>query len=150
MRGPARILRADLRPDPAAVRVTLVHLCADLVRMGLPPEAAATVELVLAEVLNNIVEHAFAPGQAGRIAVMLRAGADHVLCEVRDDGCGMPGGRLPGADVTMTGPDPLALAEGGYGWFLIRSLAQGVTYDRGPAGNRLRFRVPVTRPTEVQ
>ena len=135
------VLRADLPPDPVAVRVALVRLVADLLQRGLQADDAATLELVLAEVLNNIVEHAFAGGDEGAISVALVPRADHVDCEVRDTGGPMPGNALPeGCCPDATGGPP-TLSEGGYGWFLIRSLSDGLTYARTDKGNQLRFRV---------
>ncbi len=94
-----------------------------------------TAEIVLAEVLNNIVEHAFA-NQGGDITLRLarRDGALH--CTVSDTGAPMPGLCLPEGQVQPL--NNLAdLPEGGFGWVLIRSLTQGLAYRRSNGINRL-------------
>lgn len=96
-----------------------------------------TAQIVLAEVLNNIVEHAYA-GQGGRIDLTLSTGADGLRCVVTDCGEPMPSGRLPKG----RSPRPGDLPQGGFGWFLIRSLARDLRYSREGGRNELSFRLP--------
>jgi serine/threonine-protein kinase RsbW len=98
-------------------------------------------ELVLAEVLNNIVEHAFAGQPDGRIDIDITAAQSGVTCCIQDNGRAMPGEVLPGGnlpDIRVAVPD---LPEGGFGWHLIRSLTSDLTYARTGDGNSLRFTV---------
>jgi serine/threonine-protein kinase RsbW len=130
------------RADPLTVRAVLQRLVADLERRSVPPVARGTAEIVLAEALNNIVEHAYAEG-GGEIDVHLELAAEGLRCAIVDRGAPMPGlalpeGRLPcgaGADAP----------EGGFGWFLIRNLAFDLRYDRGDGFNRLTFLLPTDR-----
>lgn len=97
----------------------------------------STAEIVVAEVLNNIVEHAYAsaPGPI-RLWVALEPGQ---LCfRIEDEGRPMPDRQLPGGIL----PAPDDLAEGGFGWHLIRALATDLQYDRRGPVNCLRFRLP--------
>jgi serine/threonine-protein kinase RsbW len=131
-----------------------------------PDTVRGSIELVLAEVLNNIVEHALADPapEAGRcpaearpararsplqdtvpglimLDMQIQGGALH--CVVRDEGRGMPDGRLPAGrrpDLDSARDD---LPEGGYGWFLIRNLTRDLRYCREPGGNRLSFAIPL-------
>ena len=48
-----------------------------------------------------------------------------------------------------TSPEPARLREGGYGWFLIRSLARALTYQRVGDTNCLTFWVPVDHKLPV-
>lgn len=96
----------------------------------------AVAELVLAEVLNNVVEHAYC-GQGGRIDLSLRRKGGCLSIRVADRGRPYSGGALP-ADVSPR-PD----AEGGFGWGLIRALASGIAYRRVGPWNVLVFRVPL-------
>lgn len=96
-------------------------------------------ELVLAEVLNNVVEHAY--GEAGgRVEVSLQKGPGGVQCLITDEGRAMPGGELPegrlpgGPEINLSD-----LPEGGFGWHLIRSLSTDLTYARVDGQNRLSF-----------
>jgi len=63
-------------------------------------------------------------------------------CRVLDDGRPMPEGRLPcGREDWPTARDQLP--EGGFGWFLIRTLAMDLCYNRIEGRNRLAFRLTV-------
>ena len=104
---------------------------------GLPEALCGTVEIVLAEALNNIVEHAYADGKAGGIGLHAVLGPAGLTCTLSDRGTaltapGLPAGRLP--DI---GAEPGALPEGGFGWFLIRSLTREVRYHRDGGISRL-------------
>jgi serine/threonine-protein kinase RsbW len=138
---PPGAIRRSIAADPVAVRTALVAISAGLSARGIPPERCATAELVLAEVLNNIVEHAYAGGP-GRIHVAISALPDVLHYRVRDGGRPMPGGapppgRLPDADADD-------LPEGGFGWFLIRELSRSLQYRRDGDRNLLSFHVPLS------
>ncbi|HMO06518.1 MAG TPA: ATP-binding protein [Paracoccaceae bacterium] len=124
--------------DPASVRAGLCALMAAPPLAGLPSDLRQDAELVLAEVLNNIAEHAYAAGP-GPIEVQLLPDRGGFACIVRDRGTAMPGGTLPaGLPPSPDGPNP---PEGGFGWHLIRSLVQDLSYVRDAAGNKLTFRI---------
>lgn len=129
--------------DPAAVRGALATLLAAPPILGLAADDRGTVELVLAEVLNNVAEHAYAGG-SGPVEVDLRATAGGLACRIADVGLGMPDGRLPAG--LLPSADPGAaddLPEGGFGWHLIRSLTADLTYARSAGQNRLTFLIPL-------
>lgn len=132
-------LRLEFPAAPAAVRIALDRFLAALPVADLPPNLRANAEIVLAEVLNNIVEHAYAGG-GGSIELAIRADATGLHCLVCDHGNAMPGGFAPYGDL----PDSLGedLPEGGFGWHLIRSLARDICYRRDMGVNRLSFRLP--------
>jgi serine/threonine-protein kinase RsbW len=139
------VLRLRLVAEPAAVRVALVRIAAELERRAIPAERAAAAELVLAEVLNNIAEHAFAGAPPGAVEVSLRFAGGAIACEVRDGGRPMPGGRPPAPTPPLaTAESRRDLPEGGFGWFLILSLAEELEYFRDGRRNVLRFRLPLT------
>jgi serine/threonine-protein kinase RsbW len=137
---------ADLRrvfpANPLAVRENLGQMQGLHPLTALTPDHLATVELVLAEVLNNVAEHAYAGGD-GDVEVVLSLGPDGLLCRVSDTGAPMPEGALPAGDLpdlSDAGFDDLP--EGGFGWHLIRTLTQGLAYARSRGCNRLTFMVP--------
>ena len=99
-----------------------------------------TAEIVLAEVLNNIVEHAYAD-QAGNITLRLVRHDGALHCTVSDTGAPMPGLCLPEGQFQPL-KDLADLPEGGFGWFLIRSLVTELTYQRIDGENRLSFILP--------
>ncbi len=108
---------------------------------GISAENIGSISIVLAEALNNVVEHAFADGQEGEITLVIRARNKSLMFEVRDGGRPMPQGRAPSGTNPADGHDQLAtMPEGGFGWFLIRELVQDLIYDRKDGENLLLFR----------
>ena len=129
-----------LPADALSVRDGLRRAFAAEPLLSLTEDDRGTAQIVLAEVLNNVVEHA---GAAGRGPILLALSLDGGLlhCRVEDGGEAMPGGALP------AGPprDPAALPEGGFGWHLIRLLCLGLRYERAGDRNRLSFSLPAER-----
>lgn len=103
------------------------------------------VEIVLAEVLNNIVEHAYQGCGEGAIRLHVTLLDRCVSIEVRDDGLPMPERRAPeGQRPAVWAGQPVEdLPEGGFGWSLIRNLCHDVDYHRRGGENRLRVTVPL-------
>lgn len=134
-----RVTSISIVADARAVRTALEVLMRAPALAGLAPDARGTVELVLAEVLNNVVEHAYAR-YPGEIAVTLTLAADHLHCAVTDSGLPMPDDRLPQGDPPGLGGD---LPEGGFGWNLIRTLTTHLSYCRRGGRNHLEFVLPV-------
>lgn len=134
---PDRTLTFDA--DPAAIRGALKRLLASPPLSGLPGDQRSMAELVLAEVLNNVAEHAY--GEAGgKAEIRLCKQADGVRFLIIDQGRPMPDGRLP--EGRLPGGPDLALEdlpEGGFGWHLIRSLCTDLSYARVGGQNRLSF-----------
>jgi two-component sensor histidine kinase len=60
----------------------------------IPGEVATPLAVVLNELMQNAVDHAFpaADGKHGTVRVVLSRAADEVLVDVVDDGVGLPGG----------------------------------------------------------
>lgn len=108
-------------------------------------EDAGSLELALAEALNNIVEHAYAGRAPGvvSVSVMRNAAGDALLCRIEDDGLPMPGLTLPEGRMQPIAARIEDLPEGGWGWALIRALTEGITYARQAGRNRLDFRLPI-------
>ena len=127
--------------DVVSVRGGLSELFAFPSLARLSEDSRGTVEIVLAEVLNNIAEHAYARFP-GKIEVWVTAHDSLLLVRVADSGLPMPGGELPGGK--LSGATEIQdLPEGGFGWFLIRSLTRELTYLREGGHNRLSFCVDV-------
>lgn len=135
------LIRLRLPASRPAVRAALRDVGATLARFGLDQEVCSVTELVLAEALNNVVEHAYRDGD-GDIALDLDLAACGLAVTLRDKGRSLPDGLLPTGTLPAIGPDRDSLPEGGFGWFLIRQLGRDLTYEHGPDGNRLRFVLP--------
>jgi serine/threonine-protein kinase RsbW len=122
-----------------AVRDRLIQMSAAPPMTDLPPDLHGLAQIVLAEVLNNIVEHAH-DGLEGEISVTLWRDGQGLACRIIDGGRAMPGGQLPAGGLPEIEDQPLDdLPEGGFGWHLIRSLTAGLQYRRIADRNELDF-----------
>jgi serine/threonine-protein kinase RsbW len=148
------------RPEPGAAELAPVHLerrfrsgdletraalqdiCGGLAAVGIGADDVATVELVLAEVLNNVSEHAYADG-AGPVEVLIAARGPGLTCRVRDRGQPMPRGELPDPPYPPFLPAD-ALPEGGFGWHIIRCLTSDLAMERREGWNELRMTIPLS------
>ena len=110
---------------------------------GLSGEEMGTIEIVLAEALNNVVEHAYPEGEPGVVHLSLRLRRSGLMVEIRDQGRTMPNGRAPIGDHPMAAADEDPMPEGGYGWYLIRELVSDLIYDRRDGENILVFRLAI-------
>jgi serine/threonine-protein kinase RsbW len=131
------------RSGDLETRIALAEVCARLAAAGIDEDDIGTVELVLAEVLNNISEHAY-PAEGGPVALGVDLAGDALVCEVIDEGGPMPLGRVPDSALPEIAP-PDHLPEGGFGWHIVRCLVSDLDYWRQPNGNRLRLRIPLSR-----
>lgn len=131
-----------LASDAVAVRNGLKTLVTSPPLSCLAEDERGTAEVVLAEALNNIVEHAYA-ATSGVIEVRLATLSVGIACQITDSGAAMPGSVLPaGVLPDMANRSLEDLAEGGFGWFLIRSLTTDLCYRRDGPMNRLSFTLP--------
>ena len=99
----------------------------------------------LAEACNNIVEHAYPVGDTIKAMIGLDIADDRggLQITLRDRGLPMPDGQLPGIAWPAIDPDdPLTLPEGGFGWPLLRGMAQALCLSRQSGQNILRFHLP--------
>lgn len=131
--------RVSIPGEPLAVRDGLRVICSSELARGLSEDERGTMEIVLAEVLNNIVEHAYCENP-GEIEVALKLSFDSLAVTVVDHGLPMPGGKAPSGHLKPIG-DFDDLPEGGFGWHLIRTLSRELVYQRKNGTNRLSFRL---------
>lgn len=91
------------------------------------------LELCLAELLNNIVEHAYDEDPDHAFTITARVIGDAIHLTIEDEGC-VNGALL--ADVSAPRAAVGAeLAEGGYGVTLLRTIADTVDYKRRGSRN---------------
>lgn len=126
---------------PLAVRQGLLAILDHPILVDLSESARGSAELVLAEALNNIVEHAYQAAE-GTIEVRLQRRSLWLCCYLVDAGAPMPNNELPAGLAQTIGADQ-DLAEGGFGWFLIRTLTTDLVYRRIDARNHLSFQLNV-------
>lgn len=126
------------------VRDILEEVFDRLCPLCLEQEDLSAVELVLAEVLNNVLEHAYAyPEMCGPICVAIEHSPRGLHFTILDKGRAMPQGRKPLGDAVKTDVALNDLPEGGFGWFLIENIAHDVCYHRSNGENKLALRMSV-------
>ncbi|WP_158243215.1 ATP-binding protein [Acidimangrovimonas sediminis] len=161
-------LRLDFAADPMAVRRALQFVVEALEDRGVAADDRALAEVLLAEVLNNVVEHAYdrrggwieielsvsclpgpMPGVVPAAVTAGGGGGRPVAPAVAQSSRAELGfvvydwGRaLPGGTLPDGRLPPIAageLPEGGFGWYLIRALASDLNHGREGGRNWLRF-----------
>jgi two-component sensor histidine kinase len=124
------------------VRLTAQHMIppdlqADITVEGesllLPSRPATSLALVINELVQNALEHAFDGRTEGRIQILLNRTPEDMLVEIRDDGVGFdPEAPLPhlGLEITRT---------------LVRDdLCGTLTFHSDAAGTQALIRIPRT------
>ncbi|PSL21295.1 ATP-binding protein [Shimia abyssi] len=132
-------IQFELQGTPHAVRAALLQLREETYANGEALANMGSLEIVLGEVLNNVVEHALAGRVDGLIVVRCLHESSEWRVIVRDNGIHMPNGKLPpgvAPDVDTTREN---LPEGGFGWSLVRMLARDLHYERSADWNVLSF-----------
>ncbi len=124
-----------------SVRAALQRFAEGGVLGSVTDDRRDAVLIALAEVLNNIAEHAYG-GMAGPVTVNLRRGAGAVTVRVLDKGDTAP------LFACAEAPDPAHLPEGGFGLPLIRALAEGLVQQRRLGCNVLCLRFSAHSPPE--
>jgi serine/threonine-protein kinase RsbW len=112
--------------------VILSRICAAIRHAGLGA-LCDTAQIVLAEALNNVAEHAYGANTLGAVSVRVERWDNDLCLRITDWGSPVPTTTLTSKEP----PDPLSLSEGGYGWFLIGTLVTDLTYDRQGCRNDL-------------
>ncbi len=69
--------------------------------VSLPSRQATSLALVVNELLQNALEHAFPGRSRGQVVISLMAGPDALRVEVRDDGVGLPEDFSPGRSADL-------------------------------------------------
>ncbi len=146
-RYPARLVETEMSQtlsltftaSEIALRTALAQVIRFLQEGGFSKDFQGVVELVLAEIINNITEHAYAGRQDGQVDLRIRTRSDTVLFTIYDLGAPMPGGEAPSGKPQDLDCALQDLPEGGFGWFLIRELTEDLFFTRIEKQNRLTF-----------
>jgi len=152
-------LTSPLRPDPlfsrqfsasdAAVRILLAELRGWLTCLGMDEDICGSVEIVMAEALNNIVEHAYSGAGKGLVDVSVTQQTAQLSFTIRDEGQPMPGLRLPDNQLPDANGPLAELPEGGFGWFLIHHLTRQLSYERQGDQNLICFEIATNNASKV-
>lgn len=132
------LLIASVDANPNGVRWAMIQLVKRLTAKNYGDELLQKCELVLAEVLNNVVEHALAGQAQQKIFLHVTTTPKSLECEIVDRGISMPEGKLPDGHIPQHNSPMEDLPEGGFGWYLIRSQTDTLSYERQNGQNILR------------
>ncbi len=141
----SRLFRARFQSDNLSTRKTLREIRHALEREAVHSDFVSRVESVLAELFNNIAEHAYQDMGMGEVHCTIDRQDDTMTVEVTDQGVPMPGGEMPEGALPDMDVDITDLPEGGFGWFIIRSQVDALTYQRLDLGNRTRLTFALSR-----
>jgi len=122
---------------PTSVRTILADLRQRLADSGVVPDQCGTIEIAVAEALNNIVEHAYAPSCEGPLWLSATISPKMIEVKLRDRGNALPGLQLPRTDLPDASGPLETLPEGGFGWYLIHDLTNELSYVRQEGENHL-------------
>ncbi len=138
MRCARRPDRHVIEADPAAVRALLMTLERGPALARLSEAERDCTLLVLAEVLNNVVEHGYGggPGWIGLVPGPQRSGRDWRIVDR---------GQSPPPLACLHAAMPDEAAEGGFGWPLIRALTEALAMRRLAGCNILSLQVRADR-----
>jgi serine/threonine-protein kinase RsbW len=142
------VIAVETISHPLAVREILAALMARLASWNLPADDLERFELVVAEVLNNVYEHACGYEDGIYVAATARLEPPVLRIEVVDRGAPMPGLALPErkparAPAEARSLPRAAMPEGGWGWMMIHDLTRSVRYERRDDENHLHMLLPL-------
>lgn len=137
-----------LRASPDIVRDTLMDVRRRFAE-EVSQDTLGRLELVLAEVMNNVAEHAAidardpAVSALPQIHLCIVRHASGLACAITDNGISVPTECLLPRNLPRN--DVADLPEGGFGWYLIQDLTQSLCYYREQQRNFLAFSIPFAR-----
>lgn len=136
--------RFDIRFDATemGVRQTLTSLLSFLNDIGIDEMDRGTVEIVLAEALNNVVEHAYADTDQGDIELQCKSQPGRLDVAILDQGPPVPVHVFAERSAPDTNVALDDLPEGGFGWLLIQNMTENLAYHRVGNTNCLRMAIP--------
>ena len=138
---------STIAPDFASVRKTLACIDGWLRDYDVKSDSRDNVQLVLAEVLNNIIEHA-ALGGSQDIDLSLSLASEDIECQIHDLGRPIRV-LLHRSNYEFSEDTQIAdLPEGGFGLFLVQSIARNIRYLPINQGNHLALSVPLITNSE--
>lgn len=127
-----------------AAETASLNAAQEFVRTGaleasLPETRLDELDLVIEEILMNLCLHAYPEGKHGVVVLTYSIPAPGELSvEIADQGVEFNPLTAPPPDLTL---DLDSRPIGGLGIFLVKRLAQSITYSRGCGWNRLAFAI---------
>ncbi|MEO0372773.1 MAG: ATP-binding protein [Pseudomonadota bacterium] len=141
----SRLYKARFQSDNTSTRAALSDIRDAMAEASFKDDFIGRVEIVMAELFNNIAEHAYRDTGKGDVRCAIDISGSTMVVEVTDQGEPMPGGEVPDGTLPDIDVDFSDLPEGGFGWFLIRSQVDRLTYERQALGNCTYLTFDLTR-----
>ncbi|MEU6679944.1 ATP-binding protein [Streptomyces sp. NPDC046853] len=126
--GPMEQEVFDKTPEAVAHARDFARAFVGRLRPAVDSQDAASVELAVSELVTNVVRHA----RGTSCSLRLEAQPDGIAVLVGDDDPRPPKERAP----------DLAGGTGGFGWPMVRHMADSVTVTRDPHGKTIRAVLP--------
>ena len=120
-----------------AARQSINAVIGRLLGFGISVDRCGDIEIVLTEAVNNVVEHACHNILEPEAWISCWIKDKALIVEVIDTGRPMPIEGLPTGSRKDLSVPIADLPEGGFGWLLIRQIAETVVYDRKEGRNIL-------------
>ena len=136
------VARLHFDSNPIAVGDAIETIVESVAAFSPSPDALGAIEIVVAEVINNIIEHAYRNLSGNPIEVVVRRIDAGWAFHFTDRGDPLPCGELPSGQPQELRVPRDSLPEGGFGWLLIRKLTQNLRYRHDGSRNHLEFSVP--------
>lgn len=136
-----RVFDGRFDANHMSTRTALSDIRAALEGCELDGGLIGRVEIALAELFNNIAEHAYRNDGTGEVRCSMGLKDRCLVVEVTDQGGPMPGGEIPEGALPNLDVPFEDLPEGGFGWHLIHAQTDAITHLRLALGNctRLNF-----------
>ena len=138
---PDTVVSVEYPAQQASVGLALSRLKDKNCCQGAGSELMSSLEIVLAEALNNVIEHACVGLDGRRFNLSCCFDGRAISIAIEDDGRPMPEFALPEGHAPTLAVHLDDLPEGGFGWFLIRSLCSEIRYVRRGSINRLELKL---------
>lgn len=107
-----------------------------LVQTGIPHGKIIDVQIVIAEALNNVIEHGFPFERSGHVSIDIDVKNNVIVAKICDNGKEFTPPETK--ETPLQGEVDLEdLPEGGFGWLLIREITTSFTFRRVAHENRL-------------
>ena len=136
------VMSWKLAANPVSVRKTLIELDAHISeKINVSKGRRENAQIVLAEVLNNIVEHAYGPDRGGFIKVQIEKVDAALAFTIHDFGRPMKDQKLPQPKTPVLSKEREDLSEGGYGSYIVQLLCEKLDYVRNGDENVLTLRI---------
>jgi serine/threonine-protein kinase RsbW len=129
--------RLSVRADSAAMRQVDAFVAAFVREHGIAADDAARILILLEELLTNLAKYGYPDSpEPGRAEIALALNGSRLEIEFIDDGCAFDPLAVPLPNLD----EPLEERPvGGLGLHLLRSLADGVSYERSNNKNVIRL-----------